>query len=125
MVKLSGTAKNMILVICILAAVFIIASAIFYRSFAFVPFAIGVLMGAGTSVVKIILLNRIIERAVAGDPQVTGRGFTGQYFLRFVLTGVMLLVAAVVPFISLWGAAAGILTLPLSAYSMHFFKHQD
>ncbi|MCL2567823.1 MAG: ATP synthase subunit I [Oscillospiraceae bacterium] len=125
MYKLSGTAKNMILVVCILVVVFIIASAIFYRSFAFLPFAVGAAMGGALNVLKIFLLNRAVERAASGDPTVTSSGFLGAYFLRFLLTAAVLFLAVIVPFISLWGAVAGVLTLPLSAYSMHFFPHQD
>jgi len=76
-------------------------------------------------VVKIILLNRIVEKTLAGDAGVTVRSFYAQYFFRFLLTIAVLLAAVFVPFISLWGAAAGVGTFPLAAYSMKFFKTED
>ena len=125
MVKLSGTAKRMMMVVLVLVALSIIASAVYYRSFAFLPFAAGALMGGGLNVVKILLLNRLVERTVAGDAGVTVRSVHAQFFLRFILTIAVLLTAALLPFISLWGAAAGVITFPFAAYSMKFFKHED
>ena len=125
MMKLSDTARKMAGVVCVLAAVFIIASAVFYRSFAFLPFAFGVLLGGGVNLVKIILLNRIVERTIAMDVSVTVRSFYGQYFLRFFLTIGVFVVATQVPVISFWGVAAGVITFPLSAYSMSFLKPRD
>jgi len=125
MVKLSNTAKKMMMVVLILVGVFILASAVYYRSFAFLPFAIGAILGGGLNVVKIFLLNSIVEKTVAGDIGVTTRSFYGQYFFRFFLTIAVLALAVWVPFISLWGAAAGIVTFPIAAYSMSLFKLQD
>ena len=125
MLKLSNTAKKMMVVVLALVGLFILASVVYYRSFAFLPFAIGALLGGGLNVLKIILLNRIVEKTVAGNADVTVRSFYAQYFLRLFLTIGVLLAAVWVPFISLWGAAAGVISFPIAAYSMRFFKPQD
>jgi len=125
MVKLSNTAKKMTMVVSVLIGVLILASIVYYRSFAFLPFAIGAILGGGLNIVKILLLNRIVEKTVSMDPSVTVRSFYAQYFLRFILTIGVLLAAALVPFISLWGAVAGVGIFPIAAYSMSLFKLED
>ena len=125
MVKLSNTAKKMMMVVWILVGVFILASVVFYRSAGFLPFALGAILGGSLNTVKIILLNRIVERTTAMDPSVTVRSFQAQYFLRFILTIAVLVTAALVPFISLWGAAVGVGIFPIAAYSMGLFKIED
>jgi hypothetical protein len=125
MVKLSGTAKKMMMVVAVLVGVFILASALYDRSFGFLPFAAGALLGGGLNIVKIVLLDRIVAKTVAQDVTVTTRSFYAQYFLRLFLTIGALVLAVFVPFISPWGAAAGVISFPLAAHAMRFFPHQD
>jgi len=131
MYKPNRMARNMILVICILVVVFITAAVIastIFDTFEFLPFSIGVLMGGGVNLVKVILLDRLVERTIRdASAGITKTRFRAQYFLRFVLTGLVLLAAALIPSspLVLWGAAAGVMTFPLAAYSMYLFKEQD
>ena len=132
MVKLSITAKNMIFVVCVLVLVFIMASAVYYIFFtdegplAFLPFAVGAVMGGGANVVRIFLLDRLVARTTEEvNFGVTKNTFILQYFLRYLLIVLVLLIAVLVPFISLWGAAAGVITFPLSAHVMLLFKQRE
>ena len=131
MYKPSGMAKKMIGIVCVLVVLFIVAAAIASIIFdwvEFVPFTIGVLMGGGVNVIRILLLDRLVEKTAAdASVGVTTNRFTVQFLLRFVLTVVVLLVAALVPSspLVLWGAAAGVITFPLSAYLMLLFKPSE
>ena len=49
----------------------------------------------------------------------------GQYFVRFLLTGAVLVLAARSEYISLWGAIAGIFTLQIAAYMLRIFIARD
>ena len=131
MYKPSGVAKKMILIVCILVVLFLVAAAIastIFDWFEFIPFTIGVLMGGGVNVVRIFLLDRLVEKTTAdASVGVTTNRFTVQFLLRFVLTVAVLLIAALVPSspLVLWGAAAGVITFPLSAYTMLLFKQSE
>jgi len=128
--KLSATTKKIIWVICILSLVAILASVIvcfiFYQPLDFWPFALGALLGAGLSIFKIIMLDRTVTKNLSKGDSFTQGPIYLQYFLRFVLTGLVLLLAALSPYTSmLWGTAVGIFTLPIAAFSMKFFPHVD
>jgi len=118
--ELSYISKKMILVICAALALIIAAGAVYYRSAECLPFALGAALGAGVNVVKIIMLRRAVDKvAEKGE---NGKNYmTLQYIIRFALTGLVLVVSAVVPFISLYGTAAGILTWQAATLSMRFF----
>ena len=124
--KLSPMAKKIAGMICVLALVFILISVVFFRSWEFWPFAVGVLMGAVFSLVRIILLDRSVDRAIAKGTSFKKSTAVLQSLLRLILAALILILAAISGFPSmLWGTGAGILTMPLAAFSMKFFKHGD
>jgi hypothetical protein len=123
--KISDLAKRLILTICILAAVFIGASVAYYRSSSCLPFALGVLLGAAVSVAKVIIVERTVDRALEMEKKAAGNFTRLNHLLRLFLTGAALLLAALAPGISLWGAAAGVLTFQVSVYIQRFFLNKD
>ena len=114
--RLSDIAKRMIKVICIFLLLLIAASAAYYRSIAFLPFAAGASLGVALNVLKVILLDRAVSKAVRMEKERAGNYIRIQHFLRFLLTGGVLVAAALLPFISIWGAAAGICTLQIALF---------
>jgi len=120
--KLTDVTKKIIGVICLLTLLFTVAAALFIRHFGVLDFALGAILGAGLSVYKVISLDRMVSAAQEGRP---ARGIHLRYILRFLLTGGVLLVGALVPFVNFWGVVAGIFTLPLAAFSMRFVKTAD
>ena len=123
-ISLSKDAKRMIALIAGQALVIIICGAIYYRSSELLPFAWGVLLACALNCVKVCLIERTVKKAVEMQSGAGAYG-GGQYLLRFVLTAVVLVVAARSPYISLWGAAAGILTLHIAAHGLRFFIARD
>jgi hypothetical protein len=82
----------------------------------FLPFALGALLGVLLNAVKVILLDRTVSK-VLGDEKVNAGNFVRwQHFLRFSLTALVFLLAALVPFISILGTAAGVLTLQAAVF---------
>jgi hypothetical protein len=129
---MAGIAKRMITVILALMALIIIAAAIvvYVREMGFVshflPFAGGAVLGAGINVMKVFLLDRAVNKAVGIEEGKSGAVYMRlQYFVRFILTGVVLVGAVLISTVLFWGAAAGVLTNQLAAYSMKFFYGRE
>ena len=123
--KLSELSKRVILAVCILCAIVILASVIYYRSFEFLAFALGAFLTCGLNVVKIIMLERTVDKAIEMEAAHAKNYITAQYLFRLAITAVVLVAAALAPFINIWGAAAGILTYQPAVYSVKRFFCRD
>ena len=123
--QLHGTVKKMALVICVSSLVIIAAGAVYYRSFSILPFALGVFLTAAFNVLKLVMFERSIEKAMNMEGKDAENFIRFQYLLRYLLTGLVLFLAVKIPFISLWGAIAGIFTLKIAAFSMKFFESDE
>lgn len=118
--KLSDIARRMITAILIISAICLAGSVIYYHSLAFLPFLLGLVLGTGVSVGKVMLLERAVDKALAMDKGRAGTYVSMHHILRLLLTGGALLIAALVPWISLWGAAAGIFAYQIALYTFKF-----
>lgn len=114
--KVSPLAKRMIIIIVGIAALFVVASFVYYRSLAFLPFLLGTLLGTGVSIWKVFVLERAVDRALGMDKKKAGNYVSLQQLFRLFVTGVVLFIGAVVPQVSLWGVAAGIIAFQLALY---------
>lgn len=114
--KVSPLAKRMIITIVGIAALFVVASFVYYRSLAFLPFLLGTLLGTGVSIWKVFVLERAVDRALGMDKKKAGNYVSLQQLFRLFVTGVVLFTGAVVPQVSLWGVAAGIMAFQLALY---------
>ncbi|WP_373706421.1 ATP synthase subunit I [Jeotgalibaca porci] len=114
--KVSPLAKRMIITIVGISALFVVASFIYYRSLAFLPFLLGTLLGTGVSIWKVFVLERAVDRALGMDKKKAGNYVSLQQLFRLFVTGVVLFTGAVVPQVSLWGVAAGIIAFQLALY---------
>ena len=124
--NLSDTSKRMVLVMSVLTAVIIGIGAVYYRSLSVFPFGIGVVLGAAVNSVKIIMLERAVQRVVIMDEKNAGNYMRNQYLIRFALTGLGLVLAVKAPFINLWGMVAGILTMQIATlYIKSFIMKSD
>ena len=121
--NISAISKRMMLVISLSSIVLLIAAIAYYRSMAFVPFALGLLIGSGFNVWKVIALENTLQKAVL--QQKSANYIQIHVFIRFILTGLLLVLSAVVPFISLYGCAAGIMTYQIAAFSIKSFENRD
>lgn len=118
--KLSNLAKRMIVAILIVTLVCLIGSVLYYRSLGFFPFLFGLVLGSGVSIAKVILLERAVDKALSMDKERAGTYVSIHHLFRLLLTGIALFIGAVVPQISLWGAAAGIFAYQVALYTSNF-----
>ena len=120
--KLSNLAKKIVSTILIIAMACVLLSIIYYRSLKFFPFALGVFLGSAVSITKVLLLERAVDKALTMDQVKAGIYVSMQHVLRLLLSGIALLLGAVVEQISLWGVVAGILAFQLAVYYVNFHK---
>lgn len=118
--KLSDLAKRMIFTILTIALVCILGSVIYYRSLAFLPFLFGVFLGSVVSIAKVFLVERAVDKALTMEGKYAGYYVGIQHILRLLLSGVVLVLGAIVPQISLWGVTAGVLAFQLAIYNVKF-----
>ena len=62
------------------------------------------------------MLDRAVGKAVQMQQGKVSNYIRLQHFARFLLTGAVFALAALVPFLNIWGAAAGILTLQFAVF---------
>ena len=105
--KLSDLAKRMIFTILMIALVCILGSVIYYRSLNFLPFVFGVIVGSALSIIKVFLLERAVNNALTMGKEQAGSYVSLHHLLRLLLTGVVLVIGALVPQLGC-GVVAGI-----------------
>jgi len=121
--KLSGPAKKMTWIL--LAALPLLAggAAAYYRSWAFLPFAGGALLGTALGIAKVLLLDHAVKKLAGMEAARAGNYARAQSMLRFLLTALVLALPAFsakwgVPLGVFWGAAACVLVYQLAIYAM-------
>jgi len=125
--------RMIIRMIFITAFVMIVIGAIFYRSLAVLPFALGVLATSGLNVLLYKMIERTVRKVMYMDNQTQGKTIvTFHSMLRFFMTGAVLAIIGVVHsftspppisdpnrlYIAVWaaifpGAPESLLTAPL------------
>ena len=117
--KLTDTAKRMMLVFCISLPILIICGILYYlynRSFTLLHFIYGAFLGTVTNIIRTIMLDRTVQRILTFGPEKASNYVRIQYLLRFLITGLALILAALVPFINLWATVIGILVYQIAIY---------
>lgn len=102
-----------ILIVAILAIIFGISVIVLDDPWVF---AKGLAFGGIFSILKVKLMESTMKKAVKKDPAKAQAYASLHYFLRYLLTGIVLVIGALEPSISLLGTVIGILSLKLAAY---------
>ena len=114
--KISDLAKRVIIAVLVMALTAVVISVIYYRSLQFLPFFYGVLLGTAASILRILLLERAIEKAFKMEKKKVGTYISLQHLLRLGIAAAALLIGALVPWINLWGAVTGVLIYQAALY---------
>ncbi len=115
--KLSTQAKRMMRVIIIITFVAAIASLVYYRSKKAIPFLLGLFLGSATSVIRVLLLERLVNRLISEKKKSKASvqfGHLGRLLLAFAA----MLVGALVEGISLLGVIVGVFSYQLATYTL-------
>jgi len=130
--NLSLPSKKMIMVIGISAVVIIAAGIAFFRSLQALFFAFGVILTSSLNVLKVVMLERTVNKISDMDEADAGKNYVRlQYLARYFLTAVVLLGVGLItmyvdpPFINIWGAVAGVFTLQIAVFSVKFMKLEE
>ncbi|MCL1883167.1 MAG: hypothetical protein FWF81_05365 [Defluviitaleaceae bacterium] len=97
-----------------------------------IPFAVGIAFAMLINIIKVVLMKRAVGNAVNREAETAKYYLKGQYFIRLVITGVILLVAGWLHanmqneagsplYVNFMGAFYGIFAFPVAIYSMRFF----
>lgn len=87
-----------------------------------VSWTLGVVFGLAIALLKLRLMEVAFSKAVA-MPEAKARSYIQiHYMLRYLITGIVLLVAALQSSISLMGVFVGLFSMKVGAYSKLYFK---
>jgi len=121
----------MIIIVCLA----MIAGGILYYSlvgdlYEALPFALGVIVTSALNILKIIMLERSIQKTLDMDNPDTGKNYIRlQYLLRYFLTAVVLVIIGLLHIyidspriISIWGALFGLFTMQIALIAVRHTK---
>ena len=128
--KVSYTVRKMIMIMLIAAAVVIaggIVIDVFFHFWQALPFALGVLFTTALNIVKTVWLEQVVQRASYIEDQRRASGYIRKHhFFRFLLTGVVLIVATTSSYNELvWGAVIGLFTFHPAKYALGSIANQE
>lgn len=76
----------------------------------------GILFGTLFSILRLYTMEKSLIKALQKEPERAKSYFTTNYIIRYVLTGIVLLVGALEPSISFLGVCIGLLSMKGAAY---------
>jgi len=91
-IKCTALPSRIMTKMIIVAALIIIAiGAVYYRSFAVIPFALGVIITLSLNIIKIRMLEKTVQKVLEMDDPEAGKNVVRfQYLIRYFLTGIVL-----------------------------------
>jgi len=76
--------------VVVAALLIIVIGAVFYRSLAALPFALGVIVASTLNIIKIRMLEHTVQKVMSMDDQEAGKNVIRlRYLLRYFLTGIV------------------------------------
>ncbi len=80
------------------------------------PWGAGVLLGGGFTILRLKWMDYTIEKAVMGDPEKASGIMTRGYFARYVLSAGVLVLAALIPQISVYSTMIAMVSLKAATF---------
>lgn len=123
MFKISDVNKALIKSIIILGFIGFGIGAFFVQEILY--YGLGVIIGTLTSVVKVIFLEKALDKAVGMKPQDAENYTRLQYSARFFLTIVVIVIAAIAPFINMIGVLVGLVLVHPAVYLTNLLRKEE
>ena len=123
MPSISSASKKMIILMCILFIIECIGGLIFFGTIGnSIGFFAGAFIGTFLSAIRLILLERALNKSVNMEKKVASSYMNRQYFFRYMIAAVSLVLIAIShPRINLIGAGIGLINMQISAYLYGLF----
>lgn len=120
--KISNTCKNVIIIIIALSLILVGIASFFIKELA--PFIKGIILGSGFSILKIILIEKTIDKAIDMPKEKAVSYSRFHYTLRYFLTAFVLIIALLRKNdISFVAVAFGLIILRPALYISNFKRH--
>ena len=106
--------KTLMIGTLVMGLIFIILGLIFHPDK--LAWAKGVLFGTIFTALKLALIKKTVIKAIDMSKSDATKHTIGQYTIRYMFTGLVLLVAILEPTIDMWGVFAGLFTMKVAIY---------
>ncbi len=117
--NISQTATKLILCVIAISALICGVSIVFFNN---LDFCGGVLFSTFFVVIKLIITEKSIEHSMNLDAKSADNYMKAQYALRYFLTGGILIAAALIEQINLYGAVVGVVLAQPAGYIVMFLE---
>ncbi|MBE0449888.1 MAG: ATP synthase subunit I [Clostridia bacterium] len=87
-----------------------------------VPFMMGLIFGSAISALNFFQLANTLNRAVKMHPGKAQTFAVTQYFIRYVITAIVIYISIVAPYINIIGTVMGLLTIKLIIFATNLFN---
>ena len=96
-VQSPNPSRLMARMVIIAALILILIGAVFYRSLAALPFALGVLVTSALNIFKIRMLEKTVQKVIHMDDPEAGKNVVRfQYLVRYFMTGIVLVAVGLI-----------------------------
>lgn len=113
--------KNLLIVYMVLFSVVVECIGLFIVKNKW-SFTIGIAFGLIFSLLKLMLMKNSIKKSLYMNEGKAQTYANVQYLIRYILTGIVLVVAALEPTISLLGVFIGLMSMKVGAYMQYFYS---
>ncbi|MCD4711975.1 MAG: ATP synthase subunit I [Clostridiales bacterium] len=87
-----------------------------------VPFLMGLIFGSAISALNFFQLANTLNRAVKMHPGKAQTFAVTQYFIRYIITAIVIYVSITAPYINIIGTVIGLLTIKLIIFATNLFN---
>jgi len=108
--------QDNILIVCMILFSFIVEIIGMFLVNKKLDFTLGIIFGLVFSILKLMLMKNAIKKAITMPEAKAQKYANGQYMIRYVLTGVVLVVAALLSTTLLFGTFFGLMSMKVAAY---------
>ena len=122
MLDLTSMAKKLIVaVITIYFAVTVGALVFFWGNMhGFIQFALGLFLGTLCACMRVVSMDITVRKTVE-----SGKGGVVAFVLRYVLTAVVITMAAIFDIFNMWATIGGVLSLQVAAYAVPIISKEN
>jgi hypothetical protein len=89
------------------------------------PFIYGLVFGSAISALNFVELGNTLRRAVAMPPARAQGYATRKYFVRYIVTGVVLYVSIIAPYINVLGTIIGMTIIKFIIFATNLFNDKQ